>query len=220
MLCVGVGIAYIMNVVLVVVAAAASAAAAEQQSRRRRRSSCSSSSSSNSSSSSSSSGSGRRRRRAPPPPRRHRGDGGGDGGGHRRSSSRGSNSNTRVLVLVVLVLVVCGVTILWVEGFDHAGSEECIHLSTASPSSSAPRNCPNTNKSRVGRDRSKSGAQEIVNDMSFTLGINQKAGELVAPCTREIKIGTFLEPGIPKDLGGLPGVLGVAPFHVVHYPYI
>ena len=116
-----------------------------------------------------------------------------------------------VVVAAILVLVVCGVTILWVEGFDHAGSEECIHLSTASPSSSAPRNCPNTSKRRVGRDRSKSGAQEIVNDMSFTLEINQKAGDLVAPCTREIKIGTFLEPGIPKDLGRLPGVWGGCP---------
>ncbi len=47
-----------------------------------------------------------------------------------------------------------------------------------------PKTAPNTNKRRVGRDRSKSGAQEIVNDMSFTLEINQKAGDLVAPCTK------------------------------------
>ena len=110
--------------------------------------------------------------------------------------------------MVVLVLVVRGGTISLGEGVDYAERGECIHLSTASASSSAPQNCPNTNKRRVGRDRSKSGAQEIVNDMSFTLEINQKAGagDLVAP---------FLEPEIQLSfsLGGLPGVLGVAPVH-------
>ena len=75
-------------------------------------------------------------------------------------------------MVVGVVVVVVGVVVVVVGA-------------AAAAASSAPPKLPQHQQTpRRVHDRSKSGAQEIVNDMSFTLEINQKAGDLVAPCTK------------------------------------